>query len=360
MNHPRLRRTSLPRPSVRHRSHAPGPRHVLRQGRVSRWLTAAGACAVVALAGCGSQVAGPPAGPASSSRAHTAAHIAGPRQRAVADAARIIADFPRPPGAVRTGLIASLTSPGVGMGSADVATATRWWRVPGEPRAVLAWIHAHLPAGFTPAGSGSGSSPGSSSATQIEMRTDMYALPPVPGVLLQRQLVVTAVPDQGQTALRTDAQVAWLPARPAAERIPAGVRAVTVTPVFGLNRNARLDRLDRAFTVTGPAQVARLVALADALTVFPPGVHSCPADFGGAMRLAFLARPDGPVLARFSAEYDGCGIVSVSVGGHDQPALSNWTVSGALFQDRVLAIAGVRWPHQPGLPAAWGTDPVPT
>jgi hypothetical protein len=46
--------------------------------------------------------------------------------------------------------------------------------------------------------------------------------------------------------------------------------------------------------------------------------------------------------------------VSVSIGGKNQPALSNWTVSGQLFQDRVLAIAGVRSPHQPGLPASAG------
>lgn len=334
---PRVRRSGMNHPRPRH------------------WLTVAGVSAAVVLAGCGSQVAGRPGsgstGPATT--AGTTAPAAGPRQQAVADAARIIADFPRPPGAVRTGLIAPLTSPGVGLGDADVATATRWWRVPGGPQAVLAWIHAHLPAGFTPAGSGSGSYQSSSSATSIEMHADVFALSPVPGVLSQRQLVVTAVPYQGRTALRTDAQVTWLPARSAAERIPPGVRAVTVTPVFGLNRDARLDRLDRAFTVTDPAQVARIVALANGLTVFPPGVRPCPADFGGAMRLAFLGRPGSPVLARFSAQYGGCGAVSVSIGGRNQPALSVWTNSGHPFQDQVLGVAGIRWPHQPGTPAQW-------
>jgi hypothetical protein len=129
---------------------------------------------------------------------------------------------------------------------------------------------------------------------------------------------------------------------------------VTVTPVFGLNRDARLDRLDRAFTVTDPARVARLVALADALTVFPPGAYACPASFGGAMRLAFLDHPGGHVLGRFTAQYGGCGSVSVSIGGKTQPALSTYTTSGPLFQDRVLAIAGVRWPHQPGAPPGPG------
>jgi hypothetical protein len=345
MNRPRPRRAITPY-----------PRHVRRPGRASRWLAAAGACAAVALAGCGSQVVGSPASPASSSPAQTAstaAHAAGPRQRAAADAARIIADFRRPPGAVRTGLIASLDNPAVGIGNADVVTATRWWRVPGQPRAVLSWISAHLPPGFTPDGSGSATFRDSSGAL-IESQGDAFALSPVPGVLPQRQLVVTAMPYRGQTALRTDAQVAWLPARSAAERIPSGVRAVTVTPVFGSNSDRRGDRLDHAFTVTDSARVARIVALANGLTVFPPGAYSCPASFGGAMRLAFLDHPGGQVLARFTAQYGGCGIASVSIGGKTEPALSTYTTSGPLFQDRVLAIAGVRWPHQPGAPAGVG------
>jgi len=72
-----------------------------------------------------------------------------PRQRAVADAAHIIASFPRPPGAVRTGLIASLTAPEEEQATPDIATVTQWWRAPGPPQAVLAWVRAHLPAGFT-------------------------------------------------------------------------------------------------------------------------------------------------------------------------------------------------------------------
>jgi hypothetical protein len=129
---------------------------------------------------------------------------------------------------------------------------------------------------------------------------------------------------------------------------------VTVTPVFGSNSDRRGDRLDHAFTVTDPATVARIVALANALTVYPPGAYSCPASFGGAMRLTFLDHPGGQVLARFTAQYGGCGIASVSIGGKTEPALSTYTTSGPLFQDRVLAIAGIRWPHQPGAPAGVG------
>jgi hypothetical protein len=333
--------------------------HLASRMRLASGLALAAACAAAALSGCGSQVAGPPAGSAGTTSvrpAGTAGAVApavGPRQRAAADATRIIADFRRPPGAVRTGRIASLDNPAVGMGTSDVVTATRWWRVPGQPRAVLSWISAHLPSGYTAAGSGSVTF-GSSTGALVESQGDAFALSPVPGVLPQRQLVVTVMRYRGQTALRTDAQVAWLPARPVAERIPSVVRAVTVTPVSGLNPDPRGDRLDRAFTVTDPAKVARMVALANSLTIFPPGARPCPASFGGAMRLAFTDRPGGRVLARFTAQYGGCGIVSVSIGGKTEPALSTYLTAEPLVQDRMLAIAGVRWPHQPGAPAGVG------
>jgi len=296
-------------------------------------LLSAVACGAIVLSGCGSQPFSQP-GTGHTSKASPAAS---PRQRAVADAARVMAWFPRPPGAVRTGLIASLTQSGQRPATPDLASVTRWWRVPGRPQAVLAWIRAHLPSGFTPDGTGFG--PGS--------WTDTFALPAVPGVLTERELVVLAVANHGETAIRVDAQVVWLPARPAAERIPADVTRITVTPVFGFNRNPRAKRLDHAFTVTDPAKVARIVALVNSLTRFPDGTFSCPADFGGQMRLTFITRPGRPAAARLIAEYAGCGVVSVRIGGRDMPALSEYPQSGPRLPQRVLAIAGVSWPVEP-------------
>jgi len=297
-------------------------------------LLSAVACGAIVLSGCGSQPFSQP-GTGHTSKASPAAS---PRQRAVADAARVMAWFPRPPGAVRTGLIASLTQSGQRPATPDLASVTRWWRVPGRPQAVLAWIRAHLPSGFTPDGTGFG--PGS--------WTDTFALPAVPGVLTERELVVLAVANHGETAIRVDAQVVWLPARPAAERIPADVTRITVTPVFGFNRNPRAKRLDHAFTVTDPAKVARIVALVNSLTRFPDGTFSCPADFGGQMRLTFITRPGRPAAARLIAEYAGCGVVSVRISGRDMPALSEYPQSGPRLPQRVLAIAGVSWPVEPG------------
>jgi hypothetical protein len=307
--------------------------------RLSRLLSAlfAVAGAVVVLSGCGSQPFGQPA----AGHTGTAGPAASPRQRAVADAARIMASFPRPPGAVRTGPIASLAQPGARPATPDLTSLTQWWQVPGRPQGVLAWIRAHLPSGYSQDGTGFG--PGS--------WTDAFALPAVPGVLTERELVVLAVANHGDTAIRVDAQVVWLPARPAAERIPAGVTRITVTPVFGFNRNPRAKRLDHAFTVTDPAKVAGIVALVNGLTRFPAGSFSCPADFGGQMRLTFGMRPGGPVAARLTVEYGGCGVVSVRIGGRAMPALSEYPQSGPRLPQQVLAIAGVSWPVEPGVPA---------
>jgi hypothetical protein len=69
------------------------------------------------------------------------------------------------------------------------------------------------------------------------------------------------------------------------------------------------------------------------------------------MRLTFSASPGGPVVARLTAPYGGCGSVSVRIGGRDMPALTEDPDSGPPLQQQVLAIAGVSWPVQPGTPA---------
>jgi hypothetical protein len=313
-------------------------------------LLSAVACAAVVLSGCGSQPSGPqPSGPqpggartGTGTASPRSTGPASPRQRAVADAALIMASFPRPPGAVRTGPIASLAQSDARPVTPDLASVTRWWRVPGRPQEVLAWIRAHLPPGFTPAGTGVGTRSGS------EWWTRVFALPAVPDVLTQRELVVLAVRSGSQSAIRVDAQVVWLPARPVTERVPPAARVLTVTPVFGFNPAPRARRLDRAFTVTDPATVARIAAVVNGLTRFPGGAFSCPAESGGQMRLTFFTRRGGPVVARLTAEYGGCGVVSVRIDGRDMPGLSEYPRSGPPLQQQVLAIAGVSWPVEPG------------
>jgi hypothetical protein len=120
-------------------------------------LLAAIGCGIIALSGCGTRHAGQLTGPTSTaSPTGTSGRApADPRRRAVADAARIIASFPGTPGAVRSSRAPSslLNAPAEGPpATPHVATATRWWTAPGQPQAGLAWVAAHVPAGYRPGG----------------------------------------------------------------------------------------------------------------------------------------------------------------------------------------------------------------
>ncbi len=60
-----------------------------------------------------------------------------------------------------------------------------WWQAPGQPQAVLAWEKAHLPRRFAPADVTSGIA-----GDPRSHWSGTFSLPPVPGVLNTRDLVV--------------------------------------------------------------------------------------------------------------------------------------------------------------------------
>jgi hypothetical protein len=277
------------------------------------------ACAAAA-AGCGA--------------AHTAtgpgtAASPGPRERAVADAAAILRAFAVPPGAQRLGKAPGvLKVPISSLVSTTLVDKVSFWRAPGPPQAVLAWEQAHLPHRFTPEDADFG--PPSWDRT--------FSLSPVPGVLNARDLVVEVTgAGNGQTAIRVDAQVSWQPPRPAPERVPATTRVVTITQLPSLNPHA--SRPPAPVTITGPAAVRRLAALVDTLQLSTIGpAASCPAAFGGGIRLTFLARAGGPPLAAAQGPA-ACGTVQFSADGKQQPALQ---ITNS-FIPQVLKLAGLHW-----------------
>jgi hypothetical protein len=252
-----------------------------------------------------------------------------PQERAVTDAAAILKAFVVPPGARRLPQAPdALKVPITTIVSTTLVDEVSFWRAPGQPQAVLAWEQARLPRRFTPADADFG--PPSWDRT--------FSLAVVPGVLNTRDLVVEVTgAGNGQTAIRVDAQVSWQPSRPGAERVPSAVGVVTITQLPSLTPHA--TRPPPPVTITDLAAVRRLAALVDSLQLSTIGPDaSCPAAFGGGIRLTFLAWADGPPLAVAQGPAP-CGTVQFSVGGKRQPALQ-MTDS---FIPQVLKLAGLHW-----------------
>ena len=283
--------------------------------------TLAAFAAVTGCAGAGTTTA----------RGSASAPAATPRQRAVTDAAAILTAFVPPPGARRL-----QQAPGTDGGLLEFPSSTvvstalvddvSFWLAPGQPSAVLSWEQAHLPRRFTPEDEGSG---------PVGWRT--FSLPPAPGVLTDRELVVEVIAaGGGRTAIRVDAQVAWQSPRPPGEHVPSAAQVVMVSAVPPALPGA--GGLPAPVTITAAAVVARLAAFVDSLRLSTIGVASCPAFVAPGVRLTFRARPGGPALA-VAAGPEPCGTVAFTVGGRQQPALQ--VPDG--FVGQVLTTASLRW-----------------
>jgi hypothetical protein len=261
-------------------------------------------------------------------RTRTAGPPPGPRQRASTDAAAILRAFVVPPGARRLRHApAALKIPITTLVSTTLVDDVSFWRTPGRPQAVLAWEQAHLPRRFTPGDSDFGP----------PSWDRMFSLSPVPGVLNSRDMVVEVTrAGNDQTAIRVDAQVSWVPPRPARERVPAAARLVTISQ---LPMGGPVTRTPAPVTITRLVVVRRLAALADSLQLSTIGLAaSCPAPIGGGIRLAFLARAGGHPLAVVQGPGE-CGTIQFSVGGHLRSALQDTTS----FIPRVLRLADLHW-----------------
>jgi hypothetical protein len=270
---------------------------------------------------------------------HTKSATRTPKQRAEADAAAILASFAVPPGAGKLPGAPSaedgvLKRPFQQPDDPDLVDDVSWWQVPGQPRQLLAWERKHLSHRFSPGASGSGQD------GDVTYWGDEFTLPAITGVLDSRTLIVEAVAaGGGQTDLRVDAQVTWIPSRPATEVVPSAARAVTLTVKPNMNSTAKPPA---PVTITKLGRVRALAALINGLPEFPPGMYSCPADFGDALVLTFRAHPGGPALAVATVELSGCEGVGFTVGGKRQPGLGG-PGDGSAVATQALKIAGLTW-----------------
>jgi hypothetical protein len=318
-------------------------------------ITAVAACAALAVAGCATprqQPGGPRAATekgrlmaATPAASATSPRPASHKQRAFADARHILASFVPPPGARRL-----RRAPGAGEGMLRQPFQTpgvfhlidkaSFWKVPGQPQQLLNWEGAHLPRQFRTAGTSTESDHGTTILWGQE-----YSLPAVPTVLLERDLLIAAVrAGHGKTYIRVDAQVTWVPAKPAAELVPKAAQVVTVRLQAGYG--AGLTQRAGTATVTDPARVRRIAALVDALPLAGWETISCPMYSGGAVTLTFRARAGGPALVKVSADLIGCPPASFTAHGGQLPLLTTTTS----FVRQVAKVAGLRPPGKGSAP----------
>ena len=286
-------------------------------GRLLGTLLAAAA----ALAGCA--VARPSATAPShtaTATAHPAAATAlSPKQRAEADAAAILAAFVVPPGARKlpgppSGQAHQLKDITGSSASPNWIDKTGFWQVKGDPRQILAWTASHVGRTHTTGGLTTNLPVSGRPETVWELD---YGLPPVAAVEDWRELTVeVADAGSGQTAIRVDAQVTWLPAREASQMVPATATAIIMTVIPYPTPGTKPPQ---AVTVTSPAAVRRIIALVNSLPAFPPGPRECGLPVQGgtlALELTFLAAPHGRVLASAYVSTKECEEVLFSVGSH--------------------------------------------
>ena len=253
------------------------------------------------------------------------------RQAAIRDAAQLLAGVIPPPGAVvvsrRSAIGIQRRVPLLTTAFAS-ALASERWSVPGQPGTVLSYVESHLPPGSKLFSTGSG---GPDPSSQSVIRSS----PPVTGILDSRWLEIeVAGRSNGGTDLFAESQSQWVVARPARERIPAGVTEVDVTE--GLP--GQPPQLSRA--VTAPATVERLVALFNSLGIVQPGAINCPAKtvepivtvaFRGAVNGRALAVATVDALADFSWPTSlpgwACFSIGFAAGGHTFDSLIGNVIS---------------------------------
>ena len=273
-------------------------------------LTLAG-CAIVGPPGKGHPARTAPAAPASPPGLS-------PEQRAQADAAAILGEFAVPAGAKQlpvppASVSSALKAPVQLAGTQNLVDRHSLWVVSGAPAAVLAWEERHLPRQFTRLETFRGNL---GPARGMAGSGDVFSLPAVADVLDTRELLVEVMnAGGGQTAIRVDAQVAWVAPKPAGAVVPPAATVVTLSLNYGGNAGGRQP--PAPVTITGPATAGQVAALIDHVPPSPGGTYNCPADDGAALGLAFRARPGGPALATAVLQLSGCEWVDLTVGRQD-------------------------------------------
>ncbi len=236
------------------------------------------------------------------------------RTGAASEPERLFRQFPLPPGAVRL-----TTAPrayggelGYRLGDWDPVDHHRYWRLRMPFAAAVAFVSSHRPASArTVANRPAFRRP--AATRELE-----WSFPAIPHLIATRVLDVTLLKlSRHTTAIRVDAKEIWS-ARPRSERLPAGVRSVTIHEPRWFKKPASTRRL------SGPAMLA-FVRWIDGLPVFTmrdSAACSFGPPIGGPRELLAFRAANGRLLAWAWIEPSSrCTPVRFYVHGHQQPPL---------------------------------------
>lgn len=228
-----------------------------------------------------------------------------------------------PPGSRRLGREPAgdrhlLSSPAQSIADPNLIDLHHFFVTHWSPWTVSTYLQHHVPYGAKRDGTGTSSVQG-----VIEMWMVSDSWPAVKTVLDTRTLVISIVAlPHNRSGIRVDAQVTWLPPKPAGDLIPAGAKVVTAVLSHGLNPG---EPGHKPVTTTVPRKIHALRVFIDHLGVFPPGVRNCPADFGQYLTITFRKSALAPPLAVVVADVSGCELVLVERAGHTaKPGLWGW------------------------------------
>lgn len=227
-------------------------------------------------------------------------------------------------------------------GSNYYASAERWEVASAGPKAVIAYVRKHPPAGST-ADLGSGSS--RDTKTGVSSTDIQFSWPDLPEQLLNRTLSVTVVtPRHGHSVVIVQSQAAWFVPRSAAERVTGGVRAIAITLRLGPGATGPVMRpgghvQTSHYVVWRASRVRGLVDMINGLPIVQPAIGplECPMMLTGSaaseLTLAFKTGRGGKTLAmaqvyvhRGSTWADGggaCDPINFWIAGQQQTPLTS-------------------------------------
>lgn len=252
-------------------------------------------------------------------------HRTSARRAAVRDAQRRLEGLRLPSGAKRVSTAPSgsgdvLQAPAFEPATPNLIDLHAWWTIPGDPQEVLAWIREHPPSGSKLKFESSFEDHGVTTSWDIG-----FEWPPIDEVADERALLVTATAGPGSgTALRADAQAAWIVPRPSSERVPAASRFLDLSV-------GRPGEPQRRLSVANPGFVKRIAALVNDLPVAQPGALSCPAQSSRpvTVRLVFRVALGGSALAEAEQQLPAgaCHAMRLKIRRDHEPLLEEgWRV----------------------------------